>query len=304
MAFVKLEVARGSGRSTADVRVMVSDVRSTRQVGIIMARGVMDSMGIDLGAELDLHVGQGEDAGWLRLETASGRNGRKLGKLPQTQSGLAKFPVVAPLDLPEARSTDVEEWRVELGALTLRLPATLRGATPDKPPAAPSIARRGVASASASSAPPSLLAAAGDAIRAARGARPAGPAWPHGAVLRRRDPGHGQRLRLRAPGGRPAAAAGDAGGAGPGDRQEGGADMSPERQAAAIVGADGVEALSAAGLLIVTADRVAALIDARNEALKHNAILGAMIRDVRAEASADRARLVRYYEDRLREVTA
>jgi len=80
--------------------------------------------------------------------------------------------------------------------------------------------------------------------------------------------------------------------------------MSPERQAAAIVGADGVEALSAAGLLIVTADRVAALIDARNEALKHNAILGAMIRDVRAEASADRARLVRYYEDRLREVTA
>jgi len=171
MAFVKLEVARGSGRSTADVRVMVSDVRSTRQVGIIMARGVMDSMGIDLGAELDLHVGQGEDAGWLRLETASGRNGRKLGKLPQTQSGLAKFPVVAPLDLPEARSTDVEEWRVELGALTLRLPATLRGATPDKPPAAPSIARRGVASASASSAPPSLLAAAGDAIRAGMAAR-------------------------------------------------------------------------------------------------------------------------------------
>lgn len=141
MAFVKLEVARGSGRPTADVRVMVSDVRSTRQVGIIMARGVMDSMGVDLGAELDLHVGQGEDAGWLRLETASGRNGRKLGKLPQTQSGLARFPVVAPLDLPEARSTDVEEWRVELGALTLRLPATLRGATPDKPPAAPSIAR-------------------------------------------------------------------------------------------------------------------------------------------------------------------
>lgn len=135
MAFVKLEVARGSGRPTADVRVMVSDVRSTRQVGIIMARGVMDSMGVDLGAELDLHVGQGEDAGWLRLETASGRNGRKLGKLPQTQSGLAKFPVVAPLDLPEARSTDVDEWRVEPGALTLRLPATLRGGMPDRPAA-------------------------------------------------------------------------------------------------------------------------------------------------------------------------
>ena len=132
MAFVKLEVARGSSRPTADVRVMVSDVRSTRQVGIIMARGVMDSMGVDPGAELDLHVGQGEDAGWLRLETASGRNGRKLGKLPQTQSGLAKFPVVAPLALPEARSTDVDEWRVEPGALTLRLPATLRGSMPDK----------------------------------------------------------------------------------------------------------------------------------------------------------------------------
>ncbi len=40
MAFVKLEVARGSGRPAADVRVMVSDVRSARQVGIIMARGV------------------------------------------------------------------------------------------------------------------------------------------------------------------------------------------------------------------------------------------------------------------------
>lgn len=171
MAFVKLEVARGSGRPAADVRVMVSDVRSARQVGIIMARGVMDSMGVDLGAELDLHVGQGEDAGWLRLETASGRNGRKVGKLPQTQSGLAKFPVVAPLDLPEARSTDVDEWRVEPGALTLRLPAAMRGGVPDRPPAAPPIAR--TAPAPAPPAPPSLLATAGDAIRARSAAQPA-----------------------------------------------------------------------------------------------------------------------------------
>ncbi len=135
MAFVKLEVARGSGRPSADVRVTVSDVRSVRQIGVIVARGVMDSMGVDLGAELDLLVGEGDDAGWLRLETASGRNGRKLGKLPQTQSGLAKFPVLPPLALAPANSTDVDEWSVEPGALTLRLPAAMRGGMPDKPAA-------------------------------------------------------------------------------------------------------------------------------------------------------------------------
>ena len=137
MAFVKLEISRGSGRPSAEVRVVVASVRSTRQLGVIMAESVMAQMGVELRHEMDLHIGEGDDAGWIRVETASGRNGRAIGKLPQTASGLVKFPLPASVPYPPTNSTDVTEWRIEPGALTLRLPATLRGSDVPAVPAQP-----------------------------------------------------------------------------------------------------------------------------------------------------------------------
>lgn len=172
MAFVKLEISRGSGRPSAEVRVVVSSVRSTRQLGVIMAESVMAQMGVELRHEMDLHIGEGEDAGWIRVETASGRNGRAIGKLPQTASGLVKFPLPASAPYPPTNSTDVTEWRIEPGALTLRLPAALLG---DRPAfVAPPVAKPPVARAiplverpePAAAAPPAACLTASDKIKA------------------------------------------------------------------------------------------------------------------------------------------
>lgn len=127
MPFVKVEVRKATGRPSADVRVMAMEVRGTRQIGVIMAAGVLGSAGWKLGDELDLLRGEGDDAGWVRVVPASGRDGRLIGRLPQTDSGIARFTLPPEWALPPIGSTDVEDYRVEPGALTLLLPAKLRG---------------------------------------------------------------------------------------------------------------------------------------------------------------------------------
>lgn len=68
------------------------------------------------------------------------------------------------------------------------------------------------------------------------------------------------------------------------------------------VGKIAVEAISGVEMVIVPAGMIIDLKAERDDALKHNAIIAAMLRDVRAEASADRARVVRYYEGLLAEM--
>jgi hypothetical protein len=128
--WVKLEVPRAAGRPSAPVRVMVMDLRGARQMAVILSAQVMRDAKLAIGSELDLMFGAEEHEGWIRVAQSEKANtGRRIGKLPQTESGIVRFALPPTIPMAPCTSTDVSEWQTERGAVSLELPAAVRDGT-------------------------------------------------------------------------------------------------------------------------------------------------------------------------------
>lgn len=130
MGFRVVEQARSAGRPSGEVRVSTCKNATVTLLSVFCGPEAMARAGFELGDPVQLLRGEDEDAGWIRVEKcAPVASARLLGKMPGTKGGNARFRAPNEWGLPMMTSTDIpqHEWRAELGAVTLRLPALMRG---------------------------------------------------------------------------------------------------------------------------------------------------------------------------------
>ena len=130
MGWSVIDQARVAVRPAGEVRVSTCRNASTVLLTVLIGEQAMVRAGLQIGAPMRLLRGDGEDAGWVRVEkSAATADARVLGKMPGTKAGAARFRVPKDWDLPMVSSTGIPEHEVQIaaGSVTLRLPPMLRG---------------------------------------------------------------------------------------------------------------------------------------------------------------------------------
>lgn len=138
MGWSVIDQARVAVRPAGEVRVSTCRNASTVLLTVLVGEQAMVRAGLQIGTPMRLLRGDGEDAGWVRVEkSAATADARVLGKMPGTKAGAARFRVPKDWDLPMVSSTGIPEHEVQIaaGAVTLRLPPMLRGEVSGEPAA-------------------------------------------------------------------------------------------------------------------------------------------------------------------------
>lgn len=130
MAFKLIDQGRVANRPSGEVRIATCRNATVTLLTVFCGEDTMTRAGFKLGDSVQLLRGEDDDAGWIRMEKCEPiASARILGKMPGTAGGAARFRTPKDWALPMISSTGVpeDEFRVEPGAVTVRLPPLLRG---------------------------------------------------------------------------------------------------------------------------------------------------------------------------------
>lgn len=123
---------------------IMRDANSRRKLlGVLLSREVALATGMKDGDAITLHIGQGQDVGWLRFDlTGEALDACTLVAVPGSTNSTVKFNL--PEDAPDATaSCKAPIWEARPGSLFIRVPAGLKGLSQMAVPATPAQALAG-----------------------------------------------------------------------------------------------------------------------------------------------------------------